>query len=185
MIPWELPCRAVIDGKRYGLHSDYRDILEIFSYFKDPDLPEYLKWQIAVALFYDAPVPDSCFHEAVLFLADFLWGGRMTLETPGPKLLDWEQDAAVIVAEVNKVAGREIRAMPYVHWWTFLSWFHGIGEGQLSALVRIRNKLYKGEELEKWEKAYYRAHRSAVELKPQYSRQELEERNRLQKLLGE
>lgn len=183
MTPWQLPMQAVFGGESYLLHGDFRDILEIFFYFEDPDLPEYLKWQIALALFYDRQIPEGHLQEAMEFLADFLCGGRRDGEKPAPKLLDWEQDGAVIVAEVNKVAGQEIRALPFVHWWTFLSWFHAIGEGQLSTLVGIREKLRKGKKLEPHEKEYYHAHKTSVELKKRYSQQELQEQERLKKLL--
>ena len=184
MTPWRLPTKAVLSGKEYGFHGDFRDILEIFSYLEDPDLPEYLKWRIAVALFYEAKIPDAHFGEAMEYLADFLCGGNRQEEKAAPKLLDWEQDAPVIIAEVNKVAGQEIRAIPFVHWWTFLSWFHGIGEGQLSTLVGIREKLRKGKRLEDWEKEFYRAHKEKVDLKVRYSHQELAERQKLKQLLG-
>lgn len=185
MNPWQLPMQAVIGGRQYPIHPDYRDVLEVFSYFEDPDLPDYVKWRIALALFYEGDIPREHLQEAMAFLADFLSGGRQEQEKPAPKLLDWEQDGAVIVAEVNKVAGQEIRAMPFVHWWTFLAWFHGIGEGQLSTLVGIREKLRKGKKLEPHEKEYYHAHKSAVDLKVRYSREEQQTRERLQKLLGQ
>ena len=102
-----------------------------------------------------------------------------------PKLLDWQQDAQIIVADVNKAAGMEIRAMPYMHWWTFLSWFHAIGEGQLATVVSIRDKLRRGKKLEKWEQEYYRKNRNRVELKKRYSAEELAEQERIKKLLGE
>ena len=171
-------------GVSYPIHSDYRDVLEIFSYFDDPDLPEYLKWRIALALFYEGEIPEAHLQEAMVFLTEFLKGGRQDAERAAPKLLDWEQDAGVIVAEVNKVAQQEIRAMPYVHWWTFLSWFHGIGEGQLSLLVGIREKLRKGKKLEPHEKDYYREHKAQVDLKKRYSREELAQKQALEKLLG-
>ena len=88
-------------------------------------------------------------------------------------------------ADVNKVAGREIRGAEFLHWWTFLSWFHAIGEGQLSTLVSIRDKLRRGKKLEKWEQDYYRGHKDQVDLKKHYSAQELQEQERLKKLLGE
>jgi len=182
--PWELPRQAVFGGVSYPIHSDYRDVLEIFSYFDDPDLPEYLKWRIALALFYEGEIPEAHLQEAMVFLTEFLKGGRQDAERAAPKLLDWEQDAGVIVAEVNKVAQQEIRAMPYVHWWTFLSWFHGIGEGQLSLLVGIREKLRKGKKLEPHEKDYYREHKAQVDLKKRYSREELAQKQALEKLLG-
>ena len=184
MTPWELPRQAVFGGVSYPIHSDYRDVLEIFSYFDDPDLPEYLKWRIALALFYEGEIPEAHLQEAMVFLTEFLKGGRQDAERAAPKLLDWEQDAGVIVAEVNKVAQQEIRSLSYLHWWTFLSWFHGIGEGQLSLLVGIREKLRKGKKLEPHEKDYYREHKAQVDLKKRYSREELEERQALEKLLG-
>ena len=173
----------MLGERKYQLHADFRDVLEIFSYFEDPDLPEYLKWKIAVALFYEGTIPEEQMQQAMEYLAFFLRGGQREQEKPTPKLLDWEQDAAVIVADVNKVAGQEIRALPFVHWWTFLSWFHAIGEGQLSTLVGIREKLRKGKKLEPFENVYYREHKQMVDLKPRYSRQDLEQRQRLQKLL--
>ncbi len=185
MTPWQLPMEAVFDGKSYGLHTDFRDILEIFSYFEDPDLPEELKWRIALGLFYKEEIPKAHWQEAMVFLADFLCGGNRETEKPAPKLLDWEQDGGVIVSEVNKVAGQEIRAMPFVHWWTFLSWFHSIGEGQLSTLVGIRQKLKKGKKLDPHEAEYYRANKSMVDLKTRYSRQEQEQQRKLRQLLGE
>lgn len=184
MNPWKLPKQAILGGSVYQIHTDYRDILEIFSYFEDPDLPDSLKWRIALALFYEEEIPGECLQSAMEFLGEFLKGGRQETERAAPKLLDWEQDAGVIVAEVNKVAGQEIRAIPYVHWWTFLSWFHGIGEGQLSLLVGIREKLRKGKKLDPHEKDYYREHKAQVDLKPRYTQEELAHREALNKLLG-
>ena len=184
MTAWRLPVKAVFGDTEYAFHGDFRDVLEIFSYLEDPDLPDYLKWRIAVALFYETRIPNTHFAEAAQYLADFLCGGNRQEEKPAPKLLDWEQDASVIIAEVNKVAGQEIRAIPFVHWWTFLSWFHGIGEGQLSTLVGIREKLRKGKRLEDWEKEFYQTHKHQVDLKVRYSHQELAERQKLKDLLG-
>lgn len=182
---WSLPQRAEIAGKSYDLHTDYRDILEIFAYFQDPDLPEYHKWVIALALFYEQPVPEADMGEAARYLSAFLTGGREEKAAPGPRLLDWEADGDIIAAEINAVAGQEVRALPYVHWWTFLGWFHAIGQGQLSTLVGLRKKLAKGEKLEAWEKEFYRENKARVVLKPRLSREELAEKERLEKLLGQ
>lgn len=180
---WDLPTQAVFREKPYRLNTDYRDILEIFSYLNDPDLPEYLRWQIAMALFYEEPVPEKDQQQAMEYLAFFISGGTEDRGTPGPRLLDWEQDAPLIVADVNKAAGQEIRALPYLHWWTFLSWFHAIGEGQLSTVVAIRSKMARGKKLEDWEKSFYRENKHRVELKKRCSRQELQERQRLEQML--
>ena len=51
----------------------------------------------------------------------------------------------MIIADINKVAGTEVRSLSFLHWWTFLSFFHAIGEGQLSTLISIREKLRTGK----------------------------------------
>ena len=181
---WTLPTEAVIGGKTYPIHADYRDILEIFSYLEDPDLPEYLRWQIALALFYEGDIPAGHQQEAMEYLSTFINCGRQEEAKPGPKLLDWEQDGLTIVADVNRVAGQEIRALPFVHWWTFMAWFHAIGEGQLSTIVSIRDKLRRGKKLEQWEKDFYRENKARVDLKKRYSAEELAEQERLRQLLG-
>lgn len=181
---YQLPVTAEIGGRTYHIHADFRDILEIFSFLSDPDLPESLRWRIALALFYEEELNESDRDEASRFFSFFLENGRHDTK-PGPKLLDWEQDAPAIIADVNKVAGQEIRALPFVHWWTFLAWFNAIGEGQLSTLVSIRDKLARGKKLEGWEKEYYRQNKDRVDMKKRYSAEELAEQQRLKRLLGE
>ena len=181
---WQLPVQKKLGMQTFDLHADYREILEIFSCLEDPDLPEALRWLVALELFYEQPVPRQSRQEAMEYLAFFLRGG-VAEGKPGPKLLDWQQDADAIIAGVNKAAGQEVRALPFVHWWTFLSWFHGIGQGQLSTLVSIRDKLRRGKKLEPWEKEFYRENRHRVELKKRCSREELAQKQRLQDLLGQ
>ena len=179
---YQLPTQACIGGKSYSLHCDFRDMLEIISYFEDPDLPDFLKWEIALALFYEGDIPPADYPEAMDCLKRFLAYGESA--PAGPKLLDWEQDAQAILADVNRVAGKEIRSEKFVHWWTFLSWFHGIGQGQLSVRVAIRDKLRRGQKLEDWEREYYRENKALIDLKPRYTAQELAEKARIEKLLG-
>lgn len=181
---WELPTAVVFGEKSYAFHADYRDVIEIFSYLEDPDLPEYLRWQVVLALFYAEEIPPEHRQAAMEYLVLFINCGKAEQGKPAPKLLDWEQDALTIVADVNKVAGQEIRAMPFVHWWTFMAWFHAVGEGQLSTLVAIRSKLRQGKKLEKWEQDFYRENKDRVDLKKQYSQQELAQRDALNAMLN-
>ena len=180
---WSLPEEALVGGKTYHLHTDYRDILEIFSYLQDDSLPEFLRWQIALALFYEGDIPEEDFQEAAEYLRWFVCCGREEEKHPGPQLLSWEQDAQDIVADVNKVAGQEIRRLPYLHWWTFLSYFHALGEGQLSTLISIRTKLQTGKKLEPWEQDYYRKNRHLVDLRPRYTPEEMAQQLKLNQLL--
>ncbi len=188
MNAWELPTAVELGGRSYAIHADYRDILQIIQTLNDPEDPELVRWRIALALFYEdwQDIPLNNQQEAMEQLAVFInCGVEEQDQKPAPKLIDWEQDALTIVADVNKVAGCEVRAMPFVHWWTFVAYFSAIGEGQLSMLVSIRDKLRRGKKLEKWEEQFYRENKDRVDLKTKYTAEELAEQERLKKLLGE
>ena len=180
---WGLPQTAVIGGVEYQLNTDYRQIFEIFEYLNDPDRPDWLRWQIAIGLFFEGDIPEEHQSEAMQYLADFISCGEEQFAA-GPKLLDWEQDAQIIAADINKVAGTEIRALPQLHWWTFLSYFRAIGEGQLSTVVSIREKLRTGRKLEQWEQEYYRKNPERIDLKVPYSADEQAELDEIERLLG-
>ena len=139
---WSLPQSLKLGDRQVEIHGDYRDALEILSYLNDPAYPEPLAWAIAIGLFYKEPVEPALWPQAAEALAAFITAGQK--HRPGPILMDWEQDAVAIISDVNAVAGREIRQAGFIHWWTFLSWFHAIGPGQLSTLVGIRDKLHRG-----------------------------------------
>lgn len=170
---WSLPTSAVIGGKTYSINADFRDILDIFRYMSDMEQPEHIRWRIVLALFYEGDIPRDHQEEAMEYLVNFISCGEPDGK-PAPKLLDWEQDAQIIVADVNKVAGMEIRRLPFLHWWTFMAYFNAIGEGQLSTLVSLRDKLARGKKLEKWEQEYYRKNISKVRLKTKYTSAEEE-----------
>lgn len=188
MNAWKLPTAVELGSRSYAIRADYRDILQIIQTLNDPEDPELVRWRIALALFYEdwRDIPLQNQQEAMEQLAAFInCGIEEQDQTPAPKLMDWEQDALTIVADVNKVAGCEIRAMPFLHWWTFVAYFSAIGEGQLSMLVSIRDKMRRGKKLEKWEEQFYRENKDRVDLKTKYTAEELAEQERLKKLLGE
>ena len=183
MTPWQLPDTARIGDTEHEINTDYRDILQIVKILNDLDKPEYVRWCEAICRFYAGDIPEEYEQEAMEYLASFIAYGELDAK-PGPQLIDWEQDSRAIVADVNKVAGKEIRALPHLHWWTFLSYFYAIGEGQLSTIVSIRDKLRRGKKLETWEQEFYRENKARVELKKKYSAEELAEQERLKRLLG-
>lgn len=178
---WQLPRQAQLGGRSFDIRTDFRDILEILGYLSAPE-PEFIRWQVALALFYKAPVPESLEQEAMEYLSWFIRGGEAE-SPPGPRLMDWQQDAAAIISDVNRVAGCEIRALKALHWWTFLSWFHAIGDGRLAELVRLRDKRRRGQKLTAQELEFCRRNKDRVELKTPLSAEEQAEQARLQKLL--
>lgn len=184
MSSWRLPTRLEVGGKAYPIHSDYRDILDILHRLNDASEPEFIRWRVALALFYEGDLPRSDSPEAMQKLADFLNCGQTLPRSPAPPLLDWEQDAPLIAADINKAAGCEVRALPYLHWWTFMAWFNSIGDGQLATLLRVRSKLHHGQKLQPWEQDYYRKNKAMVDLRPRLNPAEIAERQRLQRLLA-
>ena len=184
---WELPIEAKIGGKTYAINADYRDVMNIIGHLTDREHDEGTAIYVALSLFYDGfdGMPESDYTVAAEWLFRFIAAGEEETDRIRPKTIDWEQDKSMIIADVNKVAGCEVRALAFCHWWTFLSWFNGIGEGQLSTVVSIREKRRKGKKLTEWEKDYYSEHKRQVDFKKKYTTEELENQDRLKKLLGE
>ena len=178
---WALPVSARLGEREFPHASDFRAILKILSVLGDEARPAWFRWLTALAMFYDDPIPRELEGDAMAYLSSFLTCGDPG--SPGPKLLDWQRDAAAIIADVNAVAGREVRAEAYLHWWSFLSFFHSIREGQLSTRVAIRDKLARGKKLEPWEQDYYNAHKDQIRLLSPLTPAEQEQKTRLQALL--
>lgn len=171
---WKLPKSASFGGKEYTINTDYRDILEIFGILTDENCSNSIRWEIALQLFYDEKIPNEYKSDAINFLKEFLSYGS-TEEGNNAKLIDWKIDATVIVGDINKVAGFDVRDADYIHWWTFLAYFNGIGEGPLSTLVSIRAKIQKGKKLEEWEQEYYNEHKAQVDFKSPEDEKEVQD----------
>ena len=180
---WQLPRQVTVGGREVEIDPDFRSVLRIFRHFQNEQLPEFLRWEVALTLFYREDIPAEHRQEAMEQLAQFVTCGQPG--KPGPRLLDWEHDAMAIVADVNRVAGREVRELEFLHWWTFLSWFHAIGEGQLSSLVELRRKLSRGEKLDEHQRQFYREHKTMVDLPCHRIAAEQAEIDRLNALLND
>lgn len=188
MSGWTLPETVWVGEREYPIHADYRDVLDIIARLNDRKEDEQTRAYVALALFFEEfeQMPGKDYAEGVRQMFRFINGGEEENDPqPRPKTIDWEQDRPLIVADINRVAGCEIRALPFCHWWTFLSWFNGIGEGQLSAVVSIREKRRKGKKLSDWEKEFYQEHRKQVDFEKKYTAEERQEQERLKALLGE
>ena len=185
MNTWELPVTLTVGGKEYDIRTDYRAILDILKYFNSPDYEDDEKWMIClVILFVDfEDMPVSEYSEACQKAKEFIDAGMEPDDKKRTTLMDWEQDAALIIPAVNRVAGHEVRAEKYIHWWTFLGYYMEIGESAFSQVVSIRQKKAKGRPLEKWEQEYYRENKRLIDLRTKYTREECEERDRLNAML--
>lgn len=183
---WQgLPDCVEINETKYTVATDYRDILEIIGWLTCEEISEFERLYIALGLFYDdfKSISQTNYAQAYEQMARFISCGEKDSGKPAGKLIDWEQDEQMIAAEINKTAGFEVRAVDYLHWYTFIGYFNSIGEGRLSTVVSIRSKLKRGKKLEKWEREYYNENKRTVDMRRKYTAEEKAEIERLKELL--
>lgn len=183
-----LPDSLEVGGVTYPIETDYRNILIFLSACTDPDLTAAQKLEILLRRLYRkgyGQIPQEHIGEAILQAKWFVDCGREDDDKrPAKKMMDWEQDEAILFPAVNKVAGIETRAVPYLHWWTFAGYFMEIEEGTFSTVLGIRQKKAKGKRLEKWEEEFYRNNKKLCDLKNRYTEEEQKEIDYWNKLLG-
>jgi hypothetical protein len=183
---FDLPTALEVGGREWPINSDYRDVLRTLTAFEDPDVTEEEKAYICLHNTYpdleDIPKEDlqAAFDAAVAFIDH----GNADDGRPSPRTMDWAQDANLIFPAVNRVAGFEVRAVDYLHWWTFLGYFMEIRNTTYATILGLRGKKARGKKLEKDEKEFWNHNRGLCELKTRYTEEELEEQARLKAIIG-
>lgn len=189
---WNLPESLQVGDSFFAIRTDYRDILTIFQAYNDPELPDWAKTEIMLRILYKDydKLPPEQLYEAVAKAAEFINHGFGDNDAKKPKLMDWEQDADIIVPAINKVAGvGDVRALDYLHWWTFLGYYMEINEGLFTQVLNIRYKRAHGKKLEKWEREFEKDNLRLIKLKTPMTEaekaREQAEREALKELIGE
>lgn len=164
---YELPSSVSVGGTEYPIRTDYRAVLDVFCVMNDAEIPEQAKNTIFMIIMFPGwrDIPLESWEEAIKKACEFIDMGQKDDGKSHPRLVDWEQDAAIIVPAVNNVAHTEIRALPYMHWWTFWGHFMSIGESLFSSVLSVRTKKAHHKKLEKHEEEFYRNNRDIVEIK--------------------
>lgn len=187
--PWRalLPKNLDVCGVSYEIRSDYRAVLDICTVLSDPELNDQDKAIASLDILYPAfagstiegkgkpetvLMPPEHYHEAIKQCFWFINCGMTASGKRRPKLVDWEKDFKYIVAPVNRVCGKEIRSVEYMHWWTFIATYQEIGDCTFAQMIRIRERLAKGKALDKTDREWYRQNRDIVDLKAVYTAQE-------------
>lgn len=194
MSAWELPISITVNNTIYKLRTDFRAVLDVLAAMNDPDLFEpdsdsnEKAWiqcitglQILIEDFNSLP-PDD-YIEAWQQCIDFVDCGMKDDGKRKPHTMDWQQDAQIIIPAINRIQGTEIRALSYLHWWTFVGAYMEIGECLFSQVVNIRQKKATNKKLEKWEKEFYNANKEIIDLKKRVSEEQQKEMDALEKWL--
>lgn len=164
---YELPTTVTVNDVIYTIRNqgDYRVVLDCFQVLNDIELSDNERMLACLIICYENfnDIEDvlSVGEGNLSALIDktfkfFNCGQEHSSAETNYKTIDWDKDSQLISSAINKVAGQEIRAVHYVHWWTFMGYFNAIGESALSTVVGIRSKIAKGKKLEKYEQEFKR-----------------------------
>lgn len=165
-----LPTALDVGGVRHEIRSDYRAVLDIIAALSDCELTNVEKVNVLLKIFYLKTPADI--DSAIRQCFDFINCGQPENKRPQPRLMDWEQDFPMIAGAVNQVAGQEVRAVPYMHWWTFMGYYMNIGDCMYAQVVSIRKKLKQHQTLDKTEKEFYLNNKEIIDLQEQTTSEE-------------
>jgi hypothetical protein len=159
---YEIPTSIEIDGRQFHIRNngDYRVILDCFQALEDVELQPTERILASLIIFYEdfntiEDIYEVNIEKAVSEMYNFFNCGSDNFGTSSKyKLIDWEGDAQLICSAVNKVAGTEVRSVPYIHWWTFMGYYTAIGDSPISTIIHIRDKIMSNKKLEKYEREF-------------------------------
>ena len=165
---YSLPTYITIDGIDHPITNkgDYRMIIEgCFHSLNDPELDKEFRVISSLICFYEElddiddlePVFGDKLEDAVTAMYDFFNCNQLAIGAKVQQnLVDWEKDAQMISAAVNRVAPqRDIRdENEYVHWFTFMGYYLSIGECIWAQIIAIRDKIVNHKQLDKFERKF-------------------------------
>ena len=163
---YEIPTKIFIEGEEFPIRNngDYRMVLDCFKALQDAELNPKERVFCSLLIFYENinsiadinKFPDL--EVAVKEMYNFFNCGKdqSVGKRMKHRLIDWDKDSQMICSAINKVANKEVRAEPYIHWWTFMGYYSAVGESLLANVLTIRDKLMRGKKLEKHEKEFKR-----------------------------
>lgn len=168
---WGLPESAEIQGVTYPMRTDYRCILDILTDLSDPETDgQDRALAVLVGLYQDFDnMPQEHYEDAVNAGIRFINCDSGDAPHKAPRLVDWELDYPLIISPINRVMGKEVRAVEYMHWYTFLAAYQEIGDCTFAQVVRIRDHLARGKALDKSDREWYRKNRHLVDFKRKYT----------------
>lgn len=163
----QLPKTLTINGKSYRIRTDFRNILRIFEAFADKDLSDKEKMLVCLRrMFVDfSKLPYDDYKEAYEQVYWFIGCGKPEEKRPPVRTFNWIKDEPLMFPAVNKAAGFEVRAVPYLHWWTFMGYFESIdAESLFGTVLSIRQKKARGKKLEKYEREFMQNNKALMAL---------------------
>lgn len=159
---FDLPTSLEVNGKMLPIRQrgDYRMVLDCFGALNDSELDDADRVLSSLIIFYEdlnsesdvAEILGDSTTEAVeKMFAFFSCNDYTAVRTQQYSLVDWEQDAQLIASAINETAKVEVRALEYLHWWTFMGYYTAIKDCLWASVVAIRFKIKAHKKLDKEE----------------------------------
>lgn len=164
----DLPRTLDVGGQTYRIRTDYRSVLRIIAALADDELMDAEKAYVLLRQVYIDfdRIPADKYVEAYEKACGFIACGQPDTDRKQPQVVNWIKDEQMLFPAINKVAGREVRAAEYLHWWTFMGFFHGISsEDTYGYVLMLRQKKARGKKLEKHEQEFWDNNRQMCEYK--------------------
>lgn len=167
MNAYDLPTSLIVGEVAYPINYGWRNAVEILKISGSQKFTstEKLLAMVDKLFFKIENIPPEFIMEAAAKAKEFLDCGEKPSGKVRPKLMDWEQDAPLIVSAINKEAGKDIRLDPNNHWWTVYNWFRNSSGGLWSNVLHLRIKMNEGKELTKEERRFLNENLEMIELK--------------------
>ena len=177
---FELPTALEVGGRSWAIRTDYREVLTILAAFEDPELEAGDRAYVCLNNLYEdfGGMPRELYQAAYDAAVAFIDRGG-----DGPRTMDWIQDAPLIFPAVNRAAGFEVRAVDYLHWWTFLGYFMEIRDSTYATVLSLRQKKARGKRLEKHEREFWQQNAGICRLRSRLTEAEAAEKERLEAIL--
>lgn len=182
-----LPRSLCVQGREWRIRTDFRAVLDILVAMEDGELTEQEKAYVMLYILFPdfTRMRHEDYEEAMRQASWFIdCGAQHEDQRAKPRQISWRQDENIIFPSVNKAAGKEVRSVKYMHWWTFMGYFMEIGEGTFSTVLSIRQKRMKHQKLEKYEQEFYRNNKKMCDLYVPMTEEEQEENDSIIDLIG-
>lgn len=142
----DFPTAFESGGKRYPIHTDFREWIRFEGMITNSDVPENLKTIIGLRMIFADNIPEDIFSAAE-FVFWFYRGGherRISNNNDGSAALesrrvyDLEYDSEYVFAAFLGQYGINLAHTEYLHWWEFRALFLGLRECKINDIMGYR-----------------------------------------------
>lgn len=132
-----LPEFVVVQGKKYRIHTDFREWIKLSELAEDDEVPWQVKQKLLMQWYIDIP---EDMEAAIYALGDFLMAKGMyaperyseeegsTVSKEKEPVFSFREDAGCIYSAFLECYGIDLLSVEGLHWWKFKVLFEGLPE---------------------------------------------------------